>query len=64
MKKLLALLVCALILAMPAMAVTFTKEQITCGGFPVWKYTFSDGTVSYSGKFARFVPWLLLTGKC
>jgi disulfide bond formation protein DsbB len=52
MKKLIALFVCALMLVMSVVAI-----KLKCDGFHVWKYTFPDGTVSYSGKFARFIPW-------
>jgi len=63
MKMLLALLFCAMMLATTVMAVTITnKTIIKCGNLHVWKYTYSDGTVSYSGKFARFIPWWVITG--
>jgi hypothetical protein len=46
------------------MVTIIMKQEVKCDGFNVWKYTYDDGTVSYSGSFARFLPWWWSIGKC
>jgi len=57
-KRIMVVLLCAMLAFMPVMALTVQK--VDCDGF--WLYKHSEN--SFSGQFARFWPWWHIQGRC